>query len=44
MMPKRRLLLSAFALMLAAPAFAETEDDVAFFRAAQVDNTVTVGT
>jgi ankyrin repeat protein len=43
MMPKRRLLLSAFALMLAAPAFAETEDDVAFFRAAQVDNTVTVG-
>jgi ankyrin repeat protein len=42
-MPKRRLLLSAFALMLAAPAFAETEDDVAFFRAAQVDNTVTVG-
>lgn len=43
MMPKRRLLLSAFALMLAAPAFAETEDEVAFFRAAQVDNTVTVG-
>ncbi len=43
MMPKRRLLLSVLALMLAAPAFAETEDEVAFFRAAQVDNTVTVG-
>ena len=35
---RRRLLLSAFALLLAGPALAETDDQVDFFRAAQVDN------
>lgn len=40
MIAKRRLLLAAFALALAAPAFSETEDEVDFFRAAQVDNIV----
>lgn len=39
---KRRLLLSAIALMLTVPAFAETEDQVDFFRAAQVDNVIVV--
>ncbi|MYN06940.1 ankyrin repeat domain-containing protein [Pseudoduganella aquatica] len=39
---KRRLLLSAIALMLTVPALAETEDQVDFFRAAQVDNVIVV--
>jgi ankyrin repeat protein len=39
---KRRLLLSAIALVLTVPAFAETEDQVDFFRAAQVDNVIVV--
>lgn len=39
---RRRLLLSALALMLALPARAETDDEVAFFRAAQVDNVIVV--
>jgi ankyrin repeat protein len=39
---KRRLLLSAIALVLAVPAFAETEDQIDFFRAAQVDNVIVV--
>ena len=39
---KRRLLLSAIALVLTIPAFAETEDQVDFFRAAQVDNVIVV--
>ena len=45
MIVKRRVLLSlltAFALLPAAPAFSETDDEVQFFRAAQIDNTVVV--